>query len=284
MTTDGLDSANYPVTYAYGGGFGPVSVFQTGALFQKRTPTAKGEFITKTMLETAISLVDGSSGSSLVQINDPARLKTLVTLWNTWLTNSGVATYSSQLGSVGTEKGITALSSISMTRHVTTVPESIKATMQLNTDIRLLKPSNTAMRATVFSGYQAFADSSQGTIIASLYEQVLGVWILPWILTEDAALTDSTLTQRWQFIQGEPYLASLSSGVDGVLLSDLHMAYAARMTKAKLGVEDDWVDFFREAAQKGRGGILSSLVASFVSNAFPSIGPIAKSIANILPF
>jgi len=283
MSTDALASSSYLVTYAYGGGFGPVSVFQTGALFQKRTAGAKGEFFMKSMVEAGISLVDGSSGTSLVQINDPARLKTLVALWNGWLTNTGVATYSCQLGSVGTEKGITALSSISMTRHVNSVPESIKAAAIINVDTRMSKVANSAMRSTIFSAYQAFADSSQGTIIAPLYEQVLSVWILPWIFTEDVSLTDSTLTQRWQFIQGEPYLASCSSGQNGILLADLHFAYAARMTKAKLGVEDDWVDFFKEAAAKGRGGILSSLIASFVANAFPSVGPIAKQIADALP-
>jgi len=44
------------------------------------------------------------------------------------------------------------------------------------------------------------------------------------------------------------------------------------------------ITFFKQMADNGRGGILSSLVAGIAGAAFPSIAGVANSVASALPF
>jgi len=275
---DVLASADYNTS----SGLATVPAFTSGVLFNKREMSTKGEVQFKPMLETVVSLIDGSSGTALLAINDPARLKALISMWNSWLSESGVQSYSVQLGTFGTEKGITALSSISMTRHwVASIGGS--EVPKLEEDLRL-KGRYKSLVSTPYATRYAVIDTGQGTIIGPLYEQVLGTWILPQIETEVDSLTNSTLIQRWQFIMGEPYSTTLSSGDNGITLSTLHDSYASKMTKGKLAVNNDWTEFFAEQARLGRGGFLSSIVGGFIKSAIPGSAGLVDAVSGMVPF
>jgi len=295
---DVLSSADYLVTYTPAEGSGtPVSAFQTGAIWEKET-TEKGALVKTRMTEAAISLVDGSSSTTLVFINDPGQLKVLIGMWNKWLTTSGVGSYSMKLCTFGTEPGINALCSIGMTRiwantsafegsrkqrgresRYADIPKS----KEVIRDTRLKDPKYSGLVGTPYATRTALIDVSQGEILSAPYEQVLGTWILP--IDEDEVIVgeESTVIQRWQFMYGEGYSISRVSAVNGTTLSSIDTVYASKMTKAKLAEKSDVSDFIDQMAAQGRGGILSGLVAGLVQSFAPSLGGIANSIAGALP-
>jgi len=206
-------------------------------------------------------------------------------MWNNWLKNPGVQTFSVQTGTLGTEAGINALCSISMTRIWVSTPQVKEVPKIRVEDVRLRQARYRAMVNTPFSLRQAVIDTSQGEILSAAYEQVLQTWILPIDENEfDNTTNQSVDIQRWQFMMDEPYSISRSSGENGVSMGALHLAFAAKMTKGKFAATDDWTSFFDEMAKTGRGGILSGLVAGLVGSAFPSLAGTASSIANALPF
>jgi len=277
--TDVLSSGDYLITPQGGEA---VSVFTTGAIFRKKVKDTKGNMTVMSLLETPISLVDGDAAGTLVMINSPSRLKILIDMWNDWIKSSGVGSYSVQMGTFGTEKGITALSSVTMTRHWVAVPVELSQEA-FNSDSRLQKSNLKYLTSTVYANRQAYADSSQGRIIATCYEQVLQTWILPVIETESSAETNSTLLQRWQLAMEENFLASYTTGESGTTFSSLHAAYAKKMCKTVLQEPDDWTKFFEAMSATGRGGILSAVVANLVSSFVPSAKGILTSISDMLP-
>jgi len=101
--------------------------FSVNALTKvRKDPKTKTE-VRENMIEVPISLIDGNTTSSsstvYAYINDPGQLKILETLWNDWIMTTGVQNFSSPLGVLGTELGISVLTSIAMTRHW--VPSSL---------------------------------------------------------------------------------------------------------------------------------------------------------------
>jgi len=284
-SADVLVNADYPVTYINEGVPGSKAAFGAGALWEEIKKGPKGEEVRTRLVEAPISLIDGASSTNLVAINDPDQLKILVAMWNNWLKNSGVQTFSVQTGTLGTEAGINALCSISMTRIWVNTPQVKEFPKIRVEDVRLRQARYRAMVNTPFSLRQAVIDTSQGEILSAAYEQVLQTWILPIDENEfDNTTSQSVDIQRWQFMMDEPYSISRSSGENGVSMGALHLAYAAKMTKGKFAATDDWTSFFDEMAKTGRGGILSGLVAGLVGSAFPSLAGTASSIANALPF
>jgi len=281
---DALDPMDYLVFADASDGFFSSSAFTTGPHWKRKVTSAKGEVSYKLGVDVPVSLIDGSSGSSLVAINDPDHLKVLTALWSGWVTGTGVQSFSAPCGTFGTEKGITALSSVTMTRHIVTAIAGRRVTDRDELDLRMVQTKNKALVSTPYATKWAIADTSQGVILASVYEQVLGVWVLPVTLTEDSSPTESTKLQRWQFVMEEPFMNNLSSGSNGMSLSFMNDTYATKMTKAKLAAQDDWSAFFAEQARLGRGGILSSIVGGFLSSAFPAAAPIIKGVASMVPF
>lgn len=276
---DVLDSADY-IVIALGNDALPheYPVFATGAIFESEEVSPKGIVTVLPLVEAAISMVDGSSGSSLVFINDPERLKMLCVLWNRWLNGSGVSSFSTALCTLGTEKGINVLCSVAMTRvwseiggtrkHDVPKKETAGETTAISTqgsigkksskrfvDKRLKGAKMRSVTSTVFADRKAVIDLSQGEIIASAYEQVLGTWILPIDDNEAIIGEESTVIQRWQFIMEEPFSKARTSGETGVSLATLHATYAAKMVRGDLAPKDDWSEFFTEMARLGRGGI-----------------------------
>jgi len=303
---DKLDNADYAVSAILTVGDDPVfsEVFKSGYLFEKIEFDAKGLEVKTNLLEAAISLVDGSSAGEYAFINDPATLKSLCSLWNTWIDGSGVSAYSTGLGTYGTEKGINVLCSISTTRiwqnqggFRRTQPLDKKKPSSTSdrrgsanskrrpiiTDLRFKGQQWKSVTNTPYATRVALIDVSQGEILGPAYEQVLSTWILPINLNEIIG-DESTVIQRWQFMFNEPDSVSRSSGEDGINLSNLHRSYAMKMTRSKLAPTDDWTSFFAEMSRLGRGGILTGIVAGLVGKAFPGAAGIADSVASLFPF
>jgi len=291
---DTLQSSDYQVNFTIGGVEVGVNVFKTGAIWEKTEMDSKGNYIKSDMVETAISLIDGTAGSTLVYINDPEQLKMRIDLWNGWFQNSGVNQFSCGAGTYGSELGINVLCSIAMTRTWTvfgggyrrfddkSAPKPILKKTTI-VDKRFATTQKKYMLNTPYSFRKAVIDTSQGEILSAPYEQVLGTWILP--CNDDEAIigSESTVIQRYQFMMDEPHSITRTSGETGVSLSALHGVYASKMTRSKLAPTDDWSNFFVEMSRIGRGGILTGLVAGVVSAAFPALGGIAKTISDALP-
>jgi len=299
---DTLQSSDYQVTYD--GSDAPITfnIFKSGILMYEKTETSlKGE-VKKTMLaETFISLIDGACGSQWLFINDPAHLKDLVAMWNDWIKDLGLDTYSITLGTLGTEKGINALASIAMTRvwafleGGTNKREMRKENLRERSssssssssisivDVRTRLPRYRGLFATVYSTRTALVDLSQGEVLSVPYEQFLQTWILP--IDEDEVIVgeQSTLIQRWQFIMGEPWSVPRVSAVNGTSMSSLHAVYAAKMVKGQFSEKSDWSELITEMEKSGRGGILSGLIASFVGGAVTQLAGIANTVAGMLP-
>jgi hypothetical protein len=267
--------------------------FSTNALARiKKDPKTKTE-MREMLAEVPISLVDGNTtlGSTVVYayINDPGELKVLETLWNDWVMSSGVQNFSSPIGVLGTELGISVLTSIAMTRHW--VPSTLDvhgrklaARDDGIIDVRMEKRLKRAVN-TVYAQQDVVADSSQSVILSAAYEGLLNVWILPVNkATFDVTnISDSTAFPRWQSIMGEPFSATYSAGSTGQLMSMQHASYASRMTRTRDGPPSDTDKLLTDLAATGRGGILSGLAASFISSIFPAAAGIANTVASMVP-
>ncbi len=303
---DQLTSTDYQLTYKDSSGVTTTfGAFNTGALWEKEVKMKDGQVVKTLLVEAPISLIDGTSGSSMCYINDADRLKQLSAMWNTWFSTSGVSSYSMKACTFGTEAGINLLASLGMTRiwiaqEVAHGPKVVLAPDHKNSkdfknrppsmeikehvcDVRLQKKFK-ALLAGPYAARTAISDISQGEILAAPYEQILQLWILP--IDDDEVLNNtpnSTLLQRYQFMFGECYSVARVSANVGTSLAALHDVYASKMTKAKLAEKSDISDFLDAMALEGRGGILSGLVAGLVSAAVPSLKDVAGSIASALP-
>jgi len=294
--TDLLNTSDYVVTYTGSDGVVTANAFPTTSFFRETEITAKGESKSRMLVETPISMVDGSASTSLCAINDPSQLKTLLVLWNDWLKTTGVGSFSVQLGTVGTEKGISILCSIASSRvwiasaslrQRTSGPlrerrDSRKSLSKI-ADVRFEAPRFRGILTSVYASRQAIATTHQCEVLAAPFEEVLDTWILPIVNDEFIVGSNSSALQRWQFIMGEPHAANSSSGENGTLLSTINSSYASKMVKSNLAQADDWTEFFNTVAKLGRGGILTGLLAGLVGKAFPAVGGIASTIADALP-
>jgi len=298
---DVLSSSSYVATWNDAGVPTTVNVFTSGAIFAKLETDSKGNEVRIPMVESEISFIDGSSGTSLVFINDPEQLKIKAAMWNQWIKTSGLESYSTSLGTVGTENGINVLCSISTTRIwadlATDISRDGRADRRLERarsmsksssvviDTRMEQPRYRPLVSTPYASRKAIIDVSQGEILSAPYEQVLATWILP--IDDDEVVvntSNSLVVQRWQFIMEEPHSQARTSSDSGVPLSDLHSVYASKMVKGKLAEKADWSQFFDEMEKLGRGGILTGLVAGLVGKAVPALSDVAQQISNALPF
>jgi len=287
---DVLQSSVY--TFSGGVAGGPLTVhpcFATGAIYKKKVFDEKTELWSyKELVEDAINLVDGSSSSGFVAINNPQQLKTLVMMWNKWIAELNLSSYSSSLSTYGTEKGVNVLCSVNMTRHWTipSVPRALAIKEKKYVNMRLEKQEYLQVSLSPFNDRWAIADTSQTPLIATAYEQFQNTWILPSIQNESTTSGggQSTIVPRWQSLMRETQLQNFSSGDDGQSMSQLHQSYANKMIKGKLDQENDWDVFFKTCDEKGEGGILSGLVGSALSALFPKAAPVIGAIADAVPF
>jgi len=252
---DTLDPDNYTVTIGLNP---PTNVFSSSTQMVRRSTDKKGVVVSTPLVETAISYIDGNASSSFVFINDPGRLKALTMLWNTWFATQNLSAFSCQTGQLSNELGIAALTSISMTRHW--LYESLEHVAFEKEFVDLRLEANRAVTDTVYSQRMAIADTSQSVILSAPYESVLNKWILPINFSSSGATySDQSIVQRWQFLEGEPFIQPTTSGNDGVSIAEQHSSYAQKMVKAKNAPPNDWDELFAKMASESRGGVLSGI-------------------------
>jgi len=261
-----------------------LSFFPAADVYLKDVVDSKGKVTRKVFAEDVIKLIDGNSSSGLVAINNPQKLKNLSMKWSKWLADTGLDNFSVPLGTLGTEQGINVLASINMTRHwIVTDSGRVKKAKTTVTDVRneTLRLGYAHVQATPYQTREAVAVSSQSVLLATPYEEIQGIWILP-VIKQQVTDQGSTLNPRWQAVSGETYESNSSSGFDGIVMSDLHNAYATKMVKGKQGAPSDWTTFFEEMAKQGRGGILSGLVSSFANMVIPGSGALISGIGDAI--
>jgi len=277
---DALDQDDY--FYSFGEANFP-SFAATAGLWELHTPGLKGQETIKMMAEEALSYVDGSGTSGLVAINNPARLKDLVMQWNDWFNTVGVASYSRKTTTLGTDKGIRVCYTAATTRHWIVPPEPLQQVKRRIVDVRMEKKKWQNVKASPNSQKLAVADTFQSAPLTSVYEQILSIWIMPVNKVQTTA-TVSTTVQKIRALYHETHLINLSSGEDGIPMSQMLASYASKMVKGKLAPPDDIEQFLTDCAARGRGGVLSSLVASFAGALVPQLKGVADGIASALPF
>jgi hypothetical protein len=282
FNTDELISTDYTATL---GGDTPVTINTFATLsshLTRRRRASKGESnVWSPQVEAPISLIDGTSGSDYVFINDTTRLKTLTALWNDWI--SPLSAYSSPLTVVSGDIGVNICCSISSTRHW--IPES-QGYKDRVVEVRDARVENTVgLRASPYVGRQAIAVSCHEKVLSAPFSEILSMWILPQNMSVSSALnTSKTFFSRVQIIYGEPFSVSTSNLASGVTMASLHTSYASKMVRGPTAPLSSLDQFFVDQAKNGTGGILSGLVADFVGKTFgPSVGGIAKSVAEIIP-
>jgi hypothetical protein len=261
-------------------------LFNTNPVFEKKVLDKKTQKVSWTpMSEDPISLYDGYDATAieLLGINDPNNLKRLTALFNNWIVQ--FSAQSDPLTELGTETGISILSSVTTTRHW--VPQSalMKAAHEEYRDTRITRAHGRVINSP-YVVKQAVAISSQSVILSDPFEQVLSKWILPVNLsTVGSSISDQTFLQRMQIIAGEPYSQISVGPNEGQNFSDIHLSYATSMVHAVNAPPSSFVEFLLECAKKGRGGFLSGLLASLAGNVLgPQAGAVASSIAQDLPF
>jgi len=255
--------------------------------------TGKDVFIPLTA--DIIDYIDGYDATinKYLQVNDPGRLQTLAAIWNNWL-GTWPQTFSMSLSELGTEGGINVLCSINMTRDFVDFGPSSKVSPTARkmvkahddtgiVDLRVAKKKY--LSKSIYTDRSVVATTSQSAFLAAPYEQIQNIWILPGNnISGSTAPAGGTFYTRYQSMQSEVYTAVSSSGSDGEILANKNYTYAAKMVHGREAPPSDWEQLFTEAAKRGRGGILSGLIANFVGSAFGSTaGGVANAVADLLP-
>lgn len=292
---DELVTTDYLATGTIGEGTYSIPAFTEGPYLKKKVlkrslsqkATSVPVYETIVMVADSISLIDGYDGVSqkYVCINDPTRLQQLVSVWNSWLANS-FKPFSSALATPATESGILALFSGNVTRHWVPTVESKKLFSDDAIDViidsrfskkRNLIASNAATRSEI-------AISSQSKILANPFEMVMSSWILP---VNNATPTNSILSLtgfvRYAEMAAEPFSSVRTGQDDGASFAIIHNSYAAKMVHGRTTDQSDWDQIISKLAETGRGGILTGLVADFLSGVVPGMGNTMSSIASMLP-
>jgi len=261
--TDAFARADFQFAYGEDSYFS----FKDPALLYQKTTGAGTARRVQMMAETSIDLIDGDSTGGYVAINSPKRLTELATLYNEWITSSGLSDYSSTLASLGTEDGVRLLESISWTRQWNFQEATADKPIQ---DTRIMKRK---VHQTPYLTRGAIEDSSQSVIYAVAYEQVQSIWILP---TWDVQTFGSSIAA--QGVMGETYGQSRTSEEVGTLLADMHFNYASKLIKSKFAEESDWEISFKQFMKGGRGGILAGLAATVANGLIPGLGDVINTI------
>lgn len=289
---DELDQEDYKYTSAADPPVTYPSFLSTAGRYRRRTGSVSKEngkpsYIT--LAETPIDYIDGNGGSQYIAINDPDRLTALTSFWNEWVGQSVVGSHSCQTSQWGTELGLSVLTSIDKTRHFNRQGGGEKkwATYQasLHEDVRYDMPRHQSKLAGPYALKNAVVDTSVTEFSSVPYEQVLSTWILPINLIAEvfSPVTQSTKLQRYQAFMFEKNSKSLTTSDIGILVSEQHAQYAAKMVKSRLSPATQWDEFFKEMEKLGRGGILSSLVGGLAKSLFPSASGIIDGISSVIP-
>jgi len=254
---------------------------------RRDSKTSMDTWVPAALTEQVIRLVDGyttGTPTGYLFINDTDRLSALATSWNAWLSNQ-LSAYSDPLIQLGTETGISILSSITWTSHWLPPSTFTKNMREDYRDTRLIRKKS--ISSTAYNDMVIQADTTQGRPLAASYQQIQSSWVLPsnQIIISDTDSSAQTTIQRTQAASREPFTVTRNStGVGGIPMSQLNSSYAQKMARGQMTEKNDWLVFFEQADRSGEGGVLSGLLAQFLGNKFGSTaGAVSGAVADLLP-
>jgi len=233
----------------------------------------------ETTSEPVISFIDGSSGNDYVFLNDLTRLQNLASLWNEWI--STYEPYTSPMTIVNVDPGINVLASLNQTIYWAAPSVQYLLRTLETEDLRITQNRGLS---SAYSQQQAVAISYKENPFGAT-QDVTTKWILPVCRLQNGDTTsDSESFIKLTSLYEEQFSSSLSTtGESGITFASRHYTYAASMVHGRDGqslLDKQLVDL----NEKGQAGILSSLAASFLGNAFgKDVGAIASTVANALP-
>lgn len=230
--------------------------------------------------EDVISMIDGSTGSGTYKaINDPAYVSSLITLWNEWINR--VSSYSTELGTLGTDGGITELTVLPMTKHYQ-IPsvDSIKSKTDIGILSRVRRIVQAIPQSSPYYNKNVIAYTSQSTFIQHSWETYQQYCIMPINFSSQGSVPTSTFYTRYQAIKEEPHNLILTETDKLYRAFNSHLIFANLAIKDKFTKKSEIDIFLVEAAKRGRGGILSSL-GSMLAGAFGVPEPITNAIKMI---
>jgi len=225
--------------------------------------------------EVPISMIDGSTADQFVAINDPTALQDLVDVWNTWVRDH--ANYSVPLTTIGSDGGINSLEVITMTEHW--IEQQFKPQKrELLPRFKLIAKDTFNLGPYAAKGLVVL--SSQTVPDAATWDTLQQFWLKP--VNHDAVITAGdpktyTKYERMQIASLEPATLIKVETNMGAVYSQKNYELALLNTRSKDQPKTEAVNFLESEAAKGRGGILSSLAASFLGN------DTAKQLASFLP-
>jgi len=281
---------NLPTNYTYTNGAAQIPLFRVAA----------GE-LPINLLD--LSLPDGSPPVKTFIDANCTLLQSNVEIFNEYITS--LKPYLMSLSTVGTEHGISALTAIAMTNHYTNfVPDSLDngqppAESGVTTPGKVLKrhPSKTKVLGkvekkrmktvkaiTTAQGTSAYdtlnyiSYTSSQRIVASAYNQIHQLYILPSNRTGSAQEFARNVTSM-QVSNIEPYSKAICTVptstdftlVESILVRDRHLAIASAMVKPALAGANQVEIILQEAALKGRGGIVGEMIGAFAKAAFTEL-------------
>lgn len=246
--------------------------------------------------EDPISFIDGKVGADFAWINDPGALIPLMEKWNEWTVK--MANYFWSFDTIGSDMGIDPLYCGCMTRHFVeiqprkskpVVPPRRKSKGRETPRPPPVKKRFARLRQeeTLYAARKALAVSSFVPPYKNAWEGVQQFFVLPINKIGPPTAGDPTTFTSYQRIAAfreEVFQIPLGSDEDNfVTLADLHVLFANQMVKTKFADKDMTQKVIEQLDLQGDGGILSSLVASLAGKVVPGLGPIAESIASVLP-
>jgi hypothetical protein len=250
--------------------------------------------------EETISLIDGSTGSTYVAINDPAAIAALAVKWNLWMREMSNVFYATS--TIGSDSGCPVLYSGCSTLHWANQGQSLqlangkKMTLPIPSKQRRKSLTKEMKR---FSAYQtqvtspydskyALAISTYALPYAAAWETILQFFQFPINLiagnVDPPAPGNYTSYTRIAAYMNEPHQLPLGTGsVNFMSLGERNDMAANLCVKTKFAEQDVIQQFLNEVQNHGEGGILSSLAASLLGAVNPKLGSIARGIATALP-
>jgi len=249
----------------------------TPSFYHGKRVNAKGVIENIMAPETPISLYDGSSTAGYIIINDPGPLNTLVSIWNTWIVQN-VEQFSVAIDVLGTENGIALSRSVNVTRYWQDV--SVDSPALQFVDPRIKKATLTP---SYYASRQEDAVSFSYNPYSSVWETYQQFYILPQVrIDHTTIITNQSDFTRVSGGMREPFSLAANETAMPKNFQESHASYASLLTRQKLAVKTSIENFLDEAARKGRGGILTSLLAGPLDKALGT-GGLLSGLASVLP-
>jgi len=244
-------------------------------------PMTTDEELFEPLVEPTISLVDGSSGSNYLFINDTSGLLQKAELWNNWI--SQFSDYTDPLTTVSRDLGVNVCCSLGVTRHWIDTPSSALEIRKQRVDTRMEKRK--FLMADPYATRDVILTSFFDKPNSPVFDRIQQMWLLPINNSVTTAIPQSgTLWQKVTLNLVETNNVPTSNETTGTTLSFINSQFVNSLIKAKSAPLSAEAQFFLDMDRQGKGGVLSGLVANFIGSAFGSTaGSIAGTVAQFLP-